>query len=152
MNGYNEPMKAIIIQGGWSGHEPEVVAAFFTKALEAEGYTTIVSDTLDAFNDLDALKGYDLISPCWTAGELSKKQSANLREAIHSGTGLGGCHGGMGDAFRGDLDYEWMVGGHFVGHPHVGEYTVKVKDGRPSDHARPAGIVYLRLGAILHDG
>ncbi len=136
-------MKALIIQGGWDGHEPEVVATFFAKALEAEGFTVTISDTLDALNDLDVLKGYDLISPGWTMGELSNEQSKNLREAIHSGVGLGGCHGGMGDAFRGDLNYEWMVGGHFVGHPHVGEYTVNVKDSRhPITQSSPKSFIY----------
>jgi uncharacterized protein len=43
----------------------------------------------------------------------------------------------MGDAFRGDLDYEWMVGGHFAGHPHVGEYTVRITD---STHPITAGL------------
>ncbi len=59
-------------------------------------------------------------------GQLSPEQSAGLQAAVRSGTGLAGIHGGMGDAFRGDLNYEWMVGGHFVGHPHVGPYTVRV--------------------------
>jgi hypothetical protein len=59
-------------------------------------------------------------------GTLKAEESAGLRDAVRAGVGLGGVHGGMGDAFRGDLAYEWMVGGHFVGHPHVGDYTVRV--------------------------
>jgi len=61
-------------------------------------------------------------------GELTPEQGKSLQEAVKSGVGLGGAHGGMGDAFRGNLDYEWMVGGHFVGHPHVGDYTVRIRD------------------------
>jgi hypothetical protein len=49
-------------------------------------------------------------------GQLSREQSAGLQQAVRAGTGLAGIHGGMGDAFRGNLEYEWMVGGHFVGH------------------------------------
>lgn len=120
-------IKALIIQGGWEGHEPATVAQFFADKLEAEGFEVTVADTLDALDDAEALKAYDLISPCWTMGQLSPEQSKNLSAAVQAGVGLGGSHGGMGDAFRGDLDYEWMVGGHFVGHPHVGEYTVAVK-------------------------
>ena len=30
------------------------------------------------------------------------------------------------DAFRGNVEYQWMVGGQFVGHPHVGKYTVRL--------------------------
>lgn len=121
-------MNALIIQGGWVGHEPATVAQFFADALQAEGYEVDIADSLDVLEDAAALKAYDLISPCWTMGQLSPAQSKNLSAAVRSGCGLGGFHGGMGDAFRGDLDYEWMVGGHFVGHPYVGEYTVEVKD------------------------
>lgn len=121
-------MKALIIQGGWEGHEPAVVAQFFANALRAEGYEVEVADTLEALDDAEMLKTCDLISPCWTMGQLMPGQSKNLSGAVRSGVGLGGFHGGMGDAFRGDLDYEWMVGGHFVGHPHVGEYVAQVTD------------------------
>ena len=61
-------------------------------------------------------------------GTLSQPQSDGLQAAIKGGVGLGGIHGGMGDAFRGNLDYEWMVGGHFAGHPHIGEYEVRFTD------------------------
>jgi len=121
-------MKALIVQGGWEGHEPELMAAFCAEKLKSEGFTVDIADSLDAFDDADSLARYQLISPCWTMGTLSPDQSANLRAAIHAGVGLGGFHGGMGDAFRGDIDYEWMVGGHFVGHPYVGNYTIELKD------------------------
>lgn len=76
-------------------------------------------------------------------GTLTKEQSAGLCEAIRGGVGLGGIHGGMGDAFRGDLDYEWMVGGHFVGHPHVGDYTVRITDAAsPITEGLPGSFVY----------
>lgn len=120
--------QALIIQGGWTGHEPQLVAEFFGTALEGEGFSVEIADTLSVLDDAKSLTHYDLISPCWTMGKMSPEQSANLRGAINAGCGLGGCHGGMGDAFRGDIDYEWMVGGHFVGHPFVGEYTVSVRD------------------------
>ena len=119
---------ALIIQGGWEGHDPAAIAQFLADKLEHEGFTVTVSDTLETLNDTEALAAYDLISPNWTMGQLTPEQSANLLAAIQDGTGLGGLHGGMGDAFRGNLKYEWMVGGHFVGHPYVGEYTVEVKD------------------------
>lgn len=63
-------MKALIIPGGWDGHEPETVANFFDEKLKAEGFEVTIADTLDVFNDAEALKSYDLISPCWTMGEL----------------------------------------------------------------------------------
>jgi len=135
--------RALIIQGGWEGHEPEVFADFFAEALKAEGYTVVVADTLKILDDAEHLASFDLISPCWSMGQITSEQSTNLSNAVRAGTGLGGFHGGMGDAFRGDLDYEWMVGGHFLGHPYVGEYSVQVKDPtHPITEILPASFIY----------
>ncbi len=137
-------MRALIIQGGWEGHEPTAVANYFAGRLRTEGFDVTISDTLEVLNDGEAVASYDLISPTWTMGHLSAQQSANLSRAVQGGTGLGGFHGGMGDAFRGDLDYEWMVGGHFVGHPHVGEYVVQVVDrAHPITEGLPESFNYL---------
>jgi type 1 glutamine amidotransferase len=124
-------MKALFLQGGWPGHQPEVIVSRFTAALQKHGATCEVVTDLACLADLEWLRSFDVISPCWTMGQISSEQSAGLQEAVRLGTGLAGVHGGMGDAFRGNTGYEWMVGGHFVGHPHVGEYTVRVKE--PSD-------------------
>jgi|OM-RGC.v1.014298460 Uncharacterized protein conserved in bacteria len=118
--------KVLIFQGGWEGHEPGKVAELFADELRRRGATVDVADSCSALDDGAALRRYDLIMPCWTMGELTPVQTKNLLDAVHAGTGLGGSHGGMGDAFRGNTSYEWMVGGHFVGHPHVGHYTVQV--------------------------
>ncbi|MFH1498755.1 MAG: ThuA domain-containing protein [Verrucomicrobiota bacterium] len=135
--------KALFIAGGWSGHAPDKIARLFADELGAHGVVSDIATTLDVFADAERLRGYDLISPCWSMGALSKAQSAGLCSAVHGGVGLGGIHGGMGDAFRGDLDYEWMVGGHFVGHPHVGDYTVRVTDPHsPVTSGLPASFAY----------
>lgn len=119
-------MRALIIQGGWQEHEPAQTAGLFADALVKHGFDVDTADSLDALNELERLKSYRLIVPNWTMGDATPEQIKNLTQAIHSGVNLGGFHGGMGDAFRGQSEYEWMVGGHFVGHPHVGEYTVEV--------------------------
>jgi len=118
--------KALIFHGGWDGHQPVECAELFANELNSHGVEVTVSDSLDALNDPELVKSYDLITPIWTMGEMSKDQSENLLNAVKAGTGLGGFHGGMGDAFRGNIDYEWAVGGIFVGHPHVGDYTVRL--------------------------
>lgn len=119
-------MKALIVQGGWQGHEPKPVSKIFEKSLKKEGVAVEVSDTLDALLDTTALRKLDLIVPMWTMGEISGEQWKSLDEAVRGGVGCGGVHGGMGDAFRSHLMYNWMVGGHFVGHPHVGDYEVRL--------------------------
>jgi len=120
--------KALFLSGGWDGHQPDKIVHIFSEALRKQNFETEVVNSLDLLADEAVLKSYDVISPCWTMGSLTKEQSGGLLGAVKSGVGLAGIHGGMGDAFRGNLDYEWMVGGHFVGHPHVGDYTVRIKD------------------------
>ncbi len=120
--------KALFISGGWDGHQPEKITNLFARELRGAGFATDVETSLDVLADLNRLQTYDVISPCWTMGTLSKEQSAGLLAAVKGGVALAGIHGGMGDAFRGNIDYEWMVGGHFVGHPHVGDYTVCIRD------------------------
>jgi uncharacterized protein len=118
--------KALIFWGGWDGHTPEACANIFQSSLEKRGYEVVVSSSLEVLEDEEATKSYDVIIPVWTMGEMSGPQKKSLLKAVRSGVGLAGFHGGMGDAFRGNVEYEWMVGGIFVGHPHVGEYLVDV--------------------------
>ncbi|GAB6931305.1 ThuA domain-containing protein [Paenibacillus sp. JCM 10914] len=121
--------KALIVWGGWDGHEPQQVAAIFEGLLQAAGFEVEVSDTLDAFNDGEKLKGLDLIVPVWTMGEISNEQVANVSAAVQAGTGLAGCHGGMCDSFRNNVDWQFMTGGQWVAHPGNDgvEYKVEIK-------------------------
>ncbi len=109
--------QALIVQGGWQGHEPLQVSEIFTKLLEAEGFSVELSDTLDSFLDGEALKRLDLIVPLWTMGEITKEQVTPVLEAVASGVGLAGCHGGMCDAFRNCVEWQFMTGGQWVAHP-----------------------------------
>jgi len=135
--------KILFLQGGWDGHYPDQIVEKFGTALRERGCETEVITSLERLADPEWLKTFSVISPCWTMGSLTPQESDGLRVAVHAGVGLGGLHGGMGDAFRGDLMYEWMVGGHFVGHPHVGEYTVRVSElGDPVMQGLPKAFPY----------
>lgn len=118
--------KVLLLHGGWDGHQPDRIARLFASELHNHGLEAQLEASLDILADEKTLRSFSLIFPCWTMGRLSDEQAKGLTGAIRSGVGLGGIHGGMGDAFRGCTDYEWMVGGHFVGHPHVGSYTVNL--------------------------
>ena len=48
--------RALIVWGGWNGHEPEKVAGVFNRILSEAGFETEMSDTLDAFKDERKLK------------------------------------------------------------------------------------------------
>jgi hypothetical protein len=122
--------KALIVWGGWNGHEPDKVAEIFDGALRGKGFQVEVSDTLDAFRDEDKLKGLDLIVPIWTMGKITGEQLNPLLAAVKSGVGIGGCHGGMCDSFRDATEYQFMTGGQWVAHPGNDgvEYTVRITD------------------------
>lgn len=120
-------MKALIVQGGWDGHTPVQTAQTFERELKAKGFEVEVSATLDSLLDVEKLKGLDLIVPQWTMGTISPEQYKSLNQAVHEfGVGLAGVHGGAGDSFRGNVEYQWMVGGQFLGHPYIGDYQVRL--------------------------
>lgn len=121
-------MKTVLmVWGGWKGHEPEECVAVMAKTMREAEFDVTVSDTMDSYLDLEKLKSYDVIVPCWTMGQIEKEQEANLLEAIKCGTGLAGWHGGMCDAFRNNVTYQWMCGGQWVSHPgNIMDYEVNI--------------------------
>jgi uncharacterized protein len=129
---------ALFVVGGWEGHQPHTSAALFADILRQEGYSVTVSNTLDAYLDVDALKQLNLIVPTWTMDKISKEQAAGLLEAVKSGVGVGGWHGTMGDSFRDNTDYQFMVGGQWVAHPgNIIDYTVQITN---NQHPITAGL------------
>ena len=127
--------KALIVQGGWQGHEPVEVSALFAEILKREGIGVEVSDTLDSFADQQKLKSLDLIIPVWTMGEIKPEYVENVSEAVASGVGLAGCHGGMCDSFRNSTKWHFMTGSQWVEHPGNDgvEYTVNIKKSSASN-------------------
>src|ERR1700744_2086384 len=98
--------KALVIYGGWEGHSPKATSELVAGDLRAAGFDVQLSDTLDFLLDGARLQTLDLIVPNWTMGQLTGDQEKSLVAAIESGVGLGGFHGGMGDAFRGNCGYQ----------------------------------------------
>ncbi len=109
--------KALVVQGGWDGHEPVQISARFTRLLREEGFEVELSDTLDSFLDAEKLKTLHLIVPVWTMGKITREQCQAVSEAVASGVGMAGCHGGMCDSFREDTDWQFITGGQWVAHP-----------------------------------
>ena len=109
--------KALIIYGGWDGHQPKETSEIIAAELKKEGFEVEQSDTFEALLDEARMKALDLIVPHWTMGQLTSDQEKALLQAVENGVGLGGVHGGMGDAFRNSAAYQFMVGGQFVAHP-----------------------------------
>jgi uncharacterized protein len=97
----------------------------------SEGAEVVVSDTLDSYLDKDLMKSLDLIVQIWTMGKITRQQESALLAAIKGGVGLAGWHGGIGDSFRDNVEYQFMVGGQWVAHPgNVIDYKVKITDSK----------------------
>lgn len=108
---------ALIVRGGWDGHEPVQVSELFASFLKTSGFAVELSESLDSFLDVEKLMNLDLIVPVWTMGKISDEQLKPVLAAVESGVGLAGCHGGMCDAFRESCDWQFMTGGQWVAHP-----------------------------------
>ncbi len=109
--------RALVTWGGWDGHEPKQCSQIVISILRNKAYQVNVFDTLDCYIDKEYMMSLDIIVPLWTQSEISKEQEDGLLEAVKSGVGIAGWHGGMGDSFRNNTDYQWMVGGQWVAHP-----------------------------------
>lgn len=135
--------RALMVWGGWSGHEPEACVRTFAPLLEQSGFEVRIEPTLDVYLDAAYLASLDLIVPIWTMGQITKEQEKGLLDAVRGGVNVGGWHGGMCDAFRNNVNYQFMTGGQWVAHPGgVIDYDVIIN--RPDDPI-VAGLADFRL-------
>jgi type 1 glutamine amidotransferase len=109
--------KALFVWGGWEGHEPKQCVDIFAPWLQEQGFEIEISHTLDSYLDAAKLKSLDLIVHIFTMSDIKPEQEKALEEAVKSGIGLAGWHGGLADAHRSSVEYEFMVGGQWVAHP-----------------------------------
>lgn len=110
--------RALIVWGGWDGHEPDKVAALFEQILKGEGFEVEVSNTLDSFADADKVNSMNLLVPVVTMSEITNEQFNPVAEAVReNGVGMAGCHGGMCDSFRSNTEWQFMTGSQWVAHP-----------------------------------
>jgi len=119
--------KVLFVWGGWEGHQPQACAELFARVLEDSGCQSEVTNDMNAFADAAKLASFDLIVPVITMSSLSTEQERGLLDAVKQGIGIGGWHGGMGDSFRNNPDYQYMVGGQWVAHPgNIIDYQVDI--------------------------
>lgn len=130
---------ALITWGGWDGHQPKEMAHLIASLLSEEGLTSDIHESLECFDDFETLCVYDVIVPIWTMSKIEKHQATNVSEAVARGTGLAGCHGGMCDAFRESVLWQFMTGANWVSHPGGDgvRYSVKIVD---HDHELVEGL------------
>lgn len=122
--------QALIVYGGWQGHDPTETSHLFAGLLQEAGLRVTLSETLDSFLDAELMNAVDLVVPVYTMSSISREQEAGLLDAVRErGVNVGGWHGGMADAFRNNTEYQFMCGGQWVAHPgNIIDYRVNVTD------------------------
>ncbi len=122
--------QALVVRGGWEGHQPVEATDHFIPHLEANGFSVRVEDSPKVYADADYMAGVDLIVQCMTMSTIEKDELAGLTSAVENGTGLAGWHGGIADSYRNSDLYLQLVGGQFACHPgkHPDERTGEQSD------------------------
>jgi type 1 glutamine amidotransferase len=119
--------KILMVWGGWNGHFPKELTEKVKAYLDAQGAIVTVSDSLGVYTNKKIMGETDLIFQSFTMAKITPAQEKGLLEAVKNGVGLAGTHGGLGDSFRENTEYQFMVGGQWVAHPGgVIDYTVEI--------------------------
>lgn len=119
--------KVLMVWGGWKNHEPLQFTEKIKPLLEERGAIVTISDSLGIYNNEKLMSTFDLIIQSWTMGQITGEQEKGLLKAVRNGAGIAGVHGGLGDSFRNNTGYQYMVGGQFVAHPGgIIDHTVEI--------------------------
>jgi type 1 glutamine amidotransferase len=121
--------KILYTYGGWKGHEPVQSLDVFKPWMEKEGAIVEAFDNLEPYADKAYMTEIDLVIQVFTMAKITNEQEKGLINAVSSGCGLAGWHGGLCDSFRQNVNYQFMTGGQWVAHPGgIIDYHVKVTD------------------------
>lgn len=123
--------QALIVRGGWDGHEPVQTTDSVIPFLEAEGFDVRVEEGTAVYADAETMAGVDLVVQVNTMNTIADAELAGLIDAVVAGTGLAGWHGGIADSYRNSADYLQLIGGQFAHHAAVPK---KERTGEQSDH------------------
>ncbi len=115
-NSLNEK-KILVVYGGWAGHQPKFFANKISTWLKTQNANVILSDSTSIYTNEKLMNELDLVIQHITMSKITDDQLNGLLKAVKNGTGLAGCHGGLGDSFRNNTEYQYMIGGQFVKHP-----------------------------------
>ncbi|GLW27744.1 ThuA domain-containing protein [Actinoplanes regularis] len=122
-------MRALVVRGGWAGHEPVACTDLFRDFLEGHGFDLRVADSLDVYTEPG---DYHLIVQCWTGARFTAEQQEGLVARVRAGAGFAGWHGGVVATGFEAPRYQYMVGGRFVCHPgDFVDYTVDITGAHP---------------------
>lgn len=107
---------ALVVRGGWDGHQPQEATERFIPHLERNDYAIRVEESTDVYADAEYMATVDLVMQANTMNTIEPTHLAGLIAAVRNGTGMAGWHGGIADSYRNSADYLHMIGGQFAHH------------------------------------
>jgi type 1 glutamine amidotransferase len=122
---------ALVVRGGWDGHEPVETTESVMPFLSAQGFEIRVEEGTAVYADEEFMSSVDLIVQVNTMNTIADKELAGLTRAVIGGAGLAGWHGGIADSYRNSADYLQLIGGQFAHHAAVPQ---EERTGQQSDH------------------
>jgi type 1 glutamine amidotransferase len=134
---------ALIVRGGWDGHQPVETTDSFVPFLESNGFAVRIEDAPAVYTDAAYMASVDLVVQVNTMSTITKEEFAGLQAAVLSGTGMAGWHGGIADSYRDNADYLHMIGGQFA--HHAGKDPAE-RTGEQSDNYIPYTVRFTELG------
>jgi type 1 glutamine amidotransferase len=121
--------KVLFVFGGWDGHQPKECRDLFVPWMESEGAEVFVFDSPECYANVSLMSKMDLVIQVFTQGKISGEAERGLLNAVKRGVGIAGWHGGLGDSFRENTEFQYLVGGQWVAHPGGSiQYDVKITD------------------------
>jgi len=136
---------ALVVRGGWDGHQPVETTNVFIPFLEANGFNVRIEESPAIYADVEYMATVDLIQQTNTMNVITREEFDGLQKAVIAGAGFAGWHGGIADSYRNNSDYLQMVGGQFASHP--GKAPEERKGEQP-DNYMPHTINMTELGKV----
>jgi type 1 glutamine amidotransferase len=134
--------RALFVRGGRPAHQPIETTEHFRSFLESEGYAISVFDSPKVYSDQEFMKSIDLIVQC-IESEIDESSVQGLIQAVESGTGFIGWHGGVLVGFTQSESYYQLIGAKFIAHPGK---PADMRTGREDDFFIPHTIEFTDLG------
>lgn len=135
---------ALIVRGGWDGHQPIEATELFIPHLQDNGFNVRVEESPSVYCEAEYMQSVDLIIQCNTMNTIEKEQFLGLSEAIINGAGYAGWHGGIIDSYRNTSDYLHMMGAQFATHAGI---APELRKGEQSDNYVPFEVNFLDVAA-----
>ena len=136
-------MKALVVRGGWEGHQPVKATELFLPFLAQQGFDVRIEESPAVYAATADMAEIDLIVQCVSMSEITREEVSGLRAAVAAGAGFTGWHGGIADSYRASADYLQLVGGQFASHP---SKEPAVCAGEAEDNFLPYEVTLTELG------